>query len=379
MGKATSDTLVLDPSKISHFVVDWDETVTTLDTMHLLGAAAYEYHDSKNSISTEETQQQAAKPLDDTIENAEGKESTENGDDADECNGFQPRWDYFVRGFLDDYSKYSRAFVPDSSKSALEQEIDFLNGLRPVEYESARRVERIGLFKGVPMEHITRQAKKVMYRSGWWDLISKFHPGDSAKEQQDSDTKYPSIVILSVNWSGELIKKAIDLHFPGNKIRVFSNKIDFETGKMIQNDKESEIPSDATGSASETASASTSTTAIGVNPKLSATETLNSLGDIRTAADKKLVIQLLKQEEAERPSAAGHHQADTQAQEERRQVWYFGDSSTDTMALVEADKGVVVGKKKTFDRLSKELKIPNLAFISDWTMVKLVKSGESNL
>lgn len=83
MAKPSGDPILLDPSTISHFVVDWDETVTTLDTMHLLGAAAYEYQDEK--LKQEQSQGQP-------------EPSNDKDKDSDD-EGFQPRWDYFVREF----------------------------------------------------------------------------------------------------------------------------------------------------------------------------------------------------------------------------------------------------------------------------------------
>ncbi|VVT46367.1 uncharacterized protein SAPINGB_P001178 [Magnusiomyces paraingens] len=327
MVKPAGAPLELDLSKVSHFIVDWDETVTSLDTMHLLGAAAYE-----------------CKP------------------------DFEPKWDYFVREFLNDYTQYSRSFQPSSSKASsqkedndaevaasavaaaaskegispeLEEEIEFLLGLKPIEYESAKRVEDAKLFENIDPKFIQAQVGKVLFRDGWWDLIKKIHPAHG--EEKDDTKEYPKIAIVSVNWSADLIRRVLDHYFPGNDIAIYSNDIDWVTGDIFPADYDSinyDVHPDHVNSATD--------------PKI-------SRGHVRTANDKKRIIAALKDE----------------AKKLGKELWYFGDSSTDTLALLEADKGVVVGKKKTFDKLTKELKIPNLSFISDWNQIKL-QSDESS-
>lgn len=301
-----SGPLDLDLSKVSHFVVDWDETVTNLDTMHLLGAAAYE-----------------CKP------------------------DFEPKWEYFVKAFLDDYTQYSRSFKPsekDGSKEEetgispeLEEEIEFLLGLKPVEYDSAKRVEVAKLFENIDPKYIQAQVPKVMFRAGWWDLVKQIHGPAVDPAAEGLTEHHPAVAIVSVNWSADLIRRVLDHHFPGNRIAIYCNDIDWVSGQIFPDGYES-VDYD-------------------VHPDHvhNATDAVVSRGHVRTASDKKRIVAALKR----------------QAKLQNKQLWYFGDSPTDTLALVEADKGVIVGKKKTFDRLTKELKIPNLSFISDWTQVKL--------
>lgn len=305
-----------EPENIGHLVFDWDETATKIDTMHLLGAAAYD-----------------SQPDD-----------------------FQPTWDYFVREYMNDFSKYAREFKYSGAKYEVDaeqvssdntteeekeqekqeeinhkfkEEEEFLMGLRDLEYLSAQRAEDCGLFKSETfLQSLEKQVHKVPFRPGWWNFLKTVHgpvnngnTNDSSDKQQQKH--YPKISILSANWSKELIIKTLDLHFPGHNITVYSNSIDHTTGKLIN----------------------------------------YGGSDVRTADEKRQVIKKLQEELAKEGNENGN-----------KKVWYFGDSNVDILALVEADKRVVVGKKKTFDKMTKELNIPDVKFIVDWTQIKIPES-----
>ncbi|ANB13670.1 hypothetical protein AWJ20_4613 [Sugiyamaella lignohabitans] len=244
----------LELSAIDVLVTDWDETVTSEDTMAVLSQAAYDHK-----------------------------------------TNFHPPWEYFGDMYYKDYEKYACNY--NERRGSLQEEAEFLSGLKQVELESVTRVENSGLFKDVPESMVRSQASKVKIRQGWWDVLSLA-----------TKNKVP-IVILSVNWSDVLIEEVLSLHgfdTTNSSIRIYANKIqvDDETGL-------------ATG-------------------KLGGHPILGSAG-IRTAQDK---LDILKKIRSQKLSGKA-----------TESIAYFGDSSTDTLALLEADLGVVIHKNSLASRL----------------------------
>lgn len=226
------------------FVTDWDETVTSKDSMELLSNAAYEFKPS-----------------------------------------FEPKWSYFVDSYLDNYRQYADTF---GRRETLSQEIEFLNGLRSVEERSVNRVEKSLLFQNVPELFILNQASKVSIREGWWRVF-----------KHAQSLKIP-IFIISVNWSAALIKQVISYHgYSSNGVTIYANNIEMKdqigTGNII--------------------------------PGLMQTR-------LTIAQDKQQVVTMIKE------------QLDPQ-----KKLIYFGDSSTDLLALIEADIGVVVHNDRVLQTL----------------------------
>ncbi|KAK9476601.1 HAD-like domain-containing protein [Lipomyces japonicus] len=152
--------------------VDWDETITEVDTMHLVAAAAY-----------------ATKP------------------------DFKPEWNYFGNEYLKDYNNYVQKF---GKRNNLVDELRFLDGLTEVELTSVRRVERSGLFKGITKNALLKQASNVKIRPGWWDVV------------KNCKKLGILIVIVSVNWSQLLIQEVFNQHGFGD-VPVYANEVHFDS------------------------------------------------------------------------------------------------------------------------------------------------------
>lgn len=243
-------------SSISYFISDWDETITDTDSMHLIGQAAYGH-----------------KP------------------------NFQPEWDFFAEAYRADYTAHKQQF--DETHSHLEglpKEVAFQEKMSAIEQKSVDRVEGSDLFKGVPLASIRRQSQQVTVRSGWWELVAELK------------RRGIPISIVSVNWSGEMIREAFraqgyTTEGSASDVTVYANEIIVDehgiaTGKLSRCKQED-----------------------------------LRLNDLRTGCDKKELIRHLKEEV------------------KPKKVCYCGDSGTDLLALLEADVGIIVAKEGLFEKV----------------------------
>jgi 2-hydroxy-3-keto-5-methylthiopentenyl-1-phosphate phosphatase len=255
---------------VTIFVTDFDETLTTEDSMELVGAAAYKH-----------------KPE------------------------FNPRWDFFASAYADDFKEHCSAQNSDCSdcnsipETKLEREERLQRGMHVVEDKSVRRVEASGLFCGVPLERMLDEAVNVKVRDGWWQLYGQL------------SAHRISVVIASVNWSAELIgevmRRGHALAFSGDS----ENKCCVEYARVFANEMEIDNNGRFTGR-------------------------MKSV--LRTGADKKLLLRELK--ETVKSRNVMHSAADeAQGKSQRNLVCYCGDSGTDFLALVEADIGIIVGRR----------------------------------
>lgn len=239
---------------VSLFISDWDETITTADSMHLIGDAAYDH-----------------KPE------------------------FEPEWSFFANAYLDDYRAHQRDFEEQYGHlEGLDREIKFQTQMAGIEQKSIDRVEQSGLFEGVPVDKIRRQSTHVSTRTGWWDLMAELK------------RKGIPVAIVSVNWSGELIRHVFEAHGystkEGGDVAVYANEIIEKNGV-------------ATGKLSREYQADC------------------KLNDLRTGCDKQRLVRHLR---TEAPGA----------------VCYCGDSGTDILGLLEADFGIIVSKRGLLDKLT---------------------------
>lgn len=219
-------------------VTDWDETITQHDTIALVAEAGY-----------------LAKPK------------------------FTPKFPYFSQVYMDAYEKYSREFgLP---RTDLETEFQFQTGLRAVELASINEMERLQLFKDVPVELFQQQAQKVVLRPGFLDFL---HRGL---------TNEVPVVILSINWSKIFIEAALA-----------HNGVDPSKVMVLVNDLEVEL-----GQTTGRFGAITDRFVTGVG--------------VRTGPDKLAVVRRL-------------------ADKYGRDIMYVGDSSTDLLSLLEVPFGVVM-------------------------------------
>ncbi|KAJ2892278.1 hypothetical protein MKZ38_010050 [Zalerion maritima] len=170
------------------FVVDFDGTVTTKDTIYELGKYA--------SIIQRER---------------------DRGD-------FEFSWEEIVSAYGTDYRAYVEAYVPcESERTSYAQEVEFLRGLSHVDARSRQRVEDLGLFAGVgdlvlrdATSPFTRSTKPVGIRRGFKEFVA------AAKQAGIA------VAVVSVNWSTAFIQAAIqDLD-----IEVIANRVT-EDGKIL--------------------------------------------------------------------------------------------------------------------------------------------------
>jgi len=134
--------------------VDWDETITSHDTLSLV-----------------------APP-----------DSSEPG--------APPPFSYFVQCYLKLMRDYEQSFGP---RDTLEQQLAYLESLGPVEKTSVRKVEEKGLFKGVTEEDLKKRAQQVEFRNGWKEFTEQAMKRDNVQ----------IMGILSVNWSTVFISSAL--------------------------------------------------------------------------------------------------------------------------------------------------------------------------
>lgn len=173
--------LQLNVDEIGLLATDWDESITSKDTLRMVGQAAYD-----------------SKPH------------------------FTPTWDHFESEYMRDYTDYCK----DKRRETLAQEEAFLRGITDVEYNSVKRVESSGLFKDVPLSALHKQAEQVPIRKGWWNLCARLH------------SRGVPIVVISVNWSAQFIRRVFELR-GYNNVQIYANEITMDqnnqgTGKLTQ-------------------------------------------------------------------------------------------------------------------------------------------------
>lgn len=243
-------------SDISYFISDWDETITESDSMHLVGEAAYSH-----------------KPA------------------------FQPAWDFFAEAYHADYKEHKQQFESKHGHlEGLEKEVAFQERMAAIEQQSVDRVEGSDLFKGVPLESIRRQSQQITVRNGWWELVAQLR-----------ERNVP-IAIISVNWSGEMIREAFRAQ--GYKTEGEDSDVTVYANEIIVDDN-----AIATGKLSR-----------------SKQEDMKQ-NDLRTGCDKRELVRHLRETSG------------------KKRICYCGDSATDMLALLEADLGIVVAKKTLVEKL----------------------------
>merc|ERR1712054_278098 len=146
-------------------IFDFDGTITQQDTISELAGAAVAF------------------------------QHTQRGQDL------QATWDQLVRHYLTDYQQYKDKYEPkEEERREVAQEIEFLNGLRPLEQASLQRVQASGVFDGLQhmglfeMGVCAVESKKVEIREGF-----------KAATKMAQDNGWP-LGVISVNWSRSFIR-----------------------------------------------------------------------------------------------------------------------------------------------------------------------------
>ena len=143
-----------DQSPMLYIFADWEETITSHDTLSLI-----------------------APP------------------DSSDSNG-PPPFSYFTEYYSNLVTAHDRAFGP---RDTLDRQLEYLASLTPVEKASIRKVEEKCLFKGVREEDICKRAHHVEFRDGWSEFT----------EQAMKKEHVRLIGILSINWSKKFIASAL--------------------------------------------------------------------------------------------------------------------------------------------------------------------------
>ncbi|KAA8900834.1 HAD-like domain-containing protein [Sphaerosporella brunnea] len=160
-------------SRITHLLLDFDETLTISDTITALASTAYHLRPSH------------LPPL--------------------------PPWQHFVDAYTRDYTAHTRLH-PKSSRKTKAQEFAFLDSLLPVESASIRRIEAAGVFKGLRSGDVEKAGESVRLREGAGRVF------EAAKKRGVRTT------VLSVNWSRAWIRGALEKAAPGG-LEVVSNDL----------------------------------------------------------------------------------------------------------------------------------------------------------
>ncbi|KAK4888136.1 hypothetical protein LTR27_012942 [Elasticomyces elasticus] len=197
-----------------HLVLDWDGTMTTIDTMAALGDLP-----KSTCLRKLRESREAAEP------SREGDEENENGrpinrhepmaahgDDTrplDDYPGSQ--WSDLGAAYTKDYQAHKAAHYPKSDHVNHSDYIKWLDSLRPIESASAQRAMDTSHFRGVRSSDVESHAKnaietqKVTLREGCIPLLLMFVP-DGTDYVPPAGSK---VSIISVNWSESFIRWAL--------------------------------------------------------------------------------------------------------------------------------------------------------------------------
>lgn len=223
--------------------------------------------------------------------------------------GFEPSWQYFVDQYMNDYSEFvgSRSKQP---RKTIEEEKQYLSDLKEVELRSVARVETSNLFQGVPLYAVRAQAKSVDIRPGFWETLG------------DLRAQGIVFIVVSVNWSQAFIEQVfIDHGYKRGDIKIYANEIETDDRGV-------------------------------------ATGLLGGGYCLRTANDKLKVVKTIKRKYIDACDGGGTSDGTG--------IAYLGDSSTDLLAILEADVGVVVAKEKLLEDFER-LGVTGVNYIKEWS------------
>ncbi|KAK9467627.1 HAD-like domain-containing protein, partial [Lipomyces arxii] len=164
-------------------ISDWDETITTTDTLHLVAEAAYEANHNVKLVP----------------------------------------WADLSTAYVRDYTAYSHSFGP---RTTIDRELEFLKAIRNVEIDSINRVEKACIFKNVKLEGLQKAAQKLTVRPGFNHVLDRCR-----------NLKIRT-AIMSVNWSCMFIQAAMQSRYGDcEDVDVYANEIEFSatgvgTGKL---------------------------------------------------------------------------------------------------------------------------------------------------
>lgn len=157
------------------FITDWDETVTKVDTIKYVAEAAY-----------------LKKPT------------------------YQPPFSHFVDTYLTAYERFN---LTQSVSTNIQEELNYQRNVKSVELSSVNEIEKLKLFKGLSAVDFQVVADRI-------DIHQEFVTTFRYCKQQNIP-----IVILSVNWSRNLIEAVLRLNAIDPKdVKIVVNEFDFDDG-----------------------------------------------------------------------------------------------------------------------------------------------------
>ena len=167
-----------------HLFFDWDETITSSDTLSLIAPV----------------------------------EGTQHGEP----------FAHYTKAYLSDLAKFEEAF---GARDNWESQLEFLDKIDEVERASVARVEEGGLFKGMSESSLLERATGVRFRDGWSTFYTWLATQvESGRLNAD---------VISVGWSATFIRHAIE-HESSHQViaNIYANQIDMVdavgTGKLTK-------------------------------------------------------------------------------------------------------------------------------------------------
>jgi HAD superfamily phosphoserine phosphatase-like hydrolase len=189
------------------------------------------------------------------------------------------------------YSKYKQFIEDFGEKQSIEDEVRYQAAVKSVEMSSVNEYVSHELFKGVKLDTLKQQALKVEIKHGFFEVF-----------QQLYERGIP-VFILSCNWTSLIMKKMFE-----DEGFVANDRFKFITNEFKHTDGE-------------------------------LTGTVDDIRCIRTGTDKLKQLKLIYEELKE----FGIEDS----------VYYFGDSCTDILPMLEVDYGMVLDNGSALKTLSK--------------------------
>lgn len=111
------------------------------------------------------------------------------------------QWDHVVKAYMDDYQRYKDSYpVREEDRHSVQEEVEFLAGLRTVERSSLARVEACGVFSGLQETDLFQmgvdavESRNIVIREGFKDLVEL------------AEQRGWGLGVISVNWSRSFIR-----------------------------------------------------------------------------------------------------------------------------------------------------------------------------
>ncbi|KAF7563519.1 hypothetical protein G7046_g652 [Stylonectria norvegica] len=163
-----------------HLIFDFDGTITQKDTVGELARSALAFQQAQHGKDLKAT------------------------------------WGQVVRLYLDDFRRYQLEYqIPEIARIAVDDELEFLSGMKDVEEVSIARIGESGVFRGLDAAALRQagvdavESGRVKIRAGFEELL------------QLAEEKGWSVGVISVNWSVAFISGVLQPH----KLRIIANEI----------------------------------------------------------------------------------------------------------------------------------------------------------